>query len=156
MVLKLKQSDWMKKYIGFNSSNYPKDSKFFNPTNRKVLGKMKDEREGKMNDEFVELKSKMYWKYADGKESNIEKGVNIATEFDEFKDTLFNKKAMMHTMKRIQSKKHKLETYEINKISLPCFDDKRYVQDDSINALAYFHKDINSHRWKKVLINGHK
>ena len=52
----------------------------------------------------------------------------------------------MHTMKRIQSKKHKLETYEINKISLPCFDDKRYVQDDSINALAYFHKDINSHR----------
>ena len=60
MVLKLKQSDWMKKYIGFNSSNYPKDSKFFNPTNRKVLGKMKDKREGKMNDEFVELKSKMY------------------------------------------------------------------------------------------------
>ena len=72
--------------------------------------------------------------------------MNIATEFNEFKDTLFNKKTMRHKMKRIQSKKHKLETYEVNKISLPCFDDKRYVQDDSINTLAYFHKDINSPR----------
>ena len=43
-------------------------------------------------------------------------------------------------MKRIQSKKHKLGTYEINKISLLCFDDKRYVQDDSINTLAYFYQ----------------
>ena len=50
--------------------------------------------------------------------------VNIATEFNEFKDTLFNKKIMRHKMKRIQSKKHKLGTYEINKISLLCFDDK--------------------------------
>ena len=31
-------------------------------------------------------------------------------------------------MKRIQSKKHKLETYEIDKISLSFYDDKRYVQ----------------------------
>ena len=50
----------MKKYIGFNSSNYSKDSKFFDPTNKKVLGKTKYGKEGKMNDEFVELKSKMY------------------------------------------------------------------------------------------------
>ena len=72
--------------------------------------------------------------------------MNIATEFNEFKDTLFNKKIMRHKMKRIQSKKHKLGTYEINNISLSYFDDKRYVQDDSINRLAYFHKDIDSHR----------
>ena len=72
--------------------------------------------------------------------------MNIATEFNEFKDTLFNKKIMRHKMRRIQSKKHKLGTYEINKISLSCFDDKRYVQDDSINTLAYFHTYINSHR----------
>ena len=41
-------------------------------------------------------------------------------------------------MKRIQSKKHKLGTYEIDKISLSCFDDKRYVLNDGIYALAYF------------------
>ena len=56
-----------------------------------------------------------------------QKGVNITTEVNEFKDTLFNQKIMRHKMRRIQSKKHKLGTYEINKISLSCFDDKRYV-----------------------------
>ena len=44
-------------------------------------------------------------------------------------------------MKRTQAKKHKIETYEIDKISLPCFDDKRFVLDDEIYMLAYFHKD---------------
>ena len=44
-------------------------------------------------------------------------------------------------MKRIQSKKHKLGTYEIEKISLSCFDGKKYVLDDGIRTLAYFHKD---------------
>ena len=47
-------------------------------------------------------------------------------------------------MKRIQAKKHKLVTYEIDKISLSCFDDKRYVSDDRIHTLAYFHKDNNN------------
>ena len=49
-------------------------------------------------------------------------------------------------MKRIQAKKHKIGTYEIDKISLSCFDDKRYVLDDGIHTLAYFHKDSND--WK--------
>ena len=44
-------------------------------------------------------------------------------------------------MERIQSKKHTLGTDEINKISLSCFDVKRYVWDDGIRTLAYFHKD---------------
>ena len=44
-------------------------------------------------------------------------------------------------MKRIQSKKHRLGTYKIDKISLSCFDDKRYVLDDGSHMLAYFHKD---------------
>ena len=124
----------------FDFSNYPKDSKFFDETNKKVIGKMKDESEGKIIDEFVGLKSKMYsMKNIDGKESNTAKGVNIATEFNEFKDTLFNKKIMRHKMRRIQSKKHKLGTYEINKISLSCFDDKRFVLNDGIHMLPYFY-----------------
>ena len=79
-------------------------------------------------------------KKIDGKECNTAKGVNIATEFNKFKDVLFNEKIIRHKMKRIQSKKHKLGTYEIDKISLSCFDDKRYVLDEGICMLAYFHK----------------
>ena len=69
--------------------------------------------------------------------------VNIATEFKEFKDVLFNKKVIRHKMKRIQAKKHKIGTYEIDKISISCFDDKRYVLHDGVHTLAYFHKDCN-------------
>ena len=104
---------------------------------------MKDVSEGKITDKLVGLKSKMHsMKNVHGKESNTAKGVNIATEFNEFKDTLFNKKVFRHKMKRIQSKKHKLGTYEINKISLSCFDDKRFVLNDGIHTLAYSHKNL--------------
>ena len=59
-------------------------------------------------------------KKIDGGESSTAKGVNITTEFNEFKDVLFNKKFIKHKMKGIQAKKHKIETYEIDKISLSC------------------------------------
>ena len=69
----------------FDFSNYPKDSAIFDKTNKKVIGKMKDETEGKVIDKFVGLNSKIHsMKNIDGKESNTAKGVNIATEFNEF------------------------------------------------------------------------
>ena len=67
--------------------------------------------------------------------------MSIATEFDKFKDVLFNEKITRHKMKRIQSKNHKLGTYEIDKISWSCFDDKKDVLDDGAYTLSYFHKD---------------
>ena len=70
------------------------------------------------------------------------KGVNIATEFNEFKDTLFNKKIIRHKMRRIQGKKRKMRTYEINIISLSISDDKRFVSNNDVRMLAYLHKDL--------------
>ena len=71
---------------------------------------MKDQSEGKINGEFAGLKSKMYsMKNIDGKESNTAKRVNIATQFNEFKDNLFNEKVLRHTMRRIQEKSIKWE-----------------------------------------------
>ena len=91
----------------FEFSNYSKDSKFFDETNKKVVGKIKDEFGGVIVGEFVALKSNMYsMKKLDGKESNTAKGVNTVTEFSEFKDVLFNKKIIRYKMKRIQAKKH--------------------------------------------------
>ena len=102
----------------FDFSNYSKDSKFFHETNKKVIGKMKDEFGGVIIDEFTGLKSKMYsMKKIDSKEHNTAKGVNIATEFDEFKDILLNKKIIRHKIKRIQAKKHKFGTYKIIKLT---------------------------------------
>ena len=98
---------------------------------------MKDEYGGVIIDQFVELRK------INGSESSAAKGVNIATKFNEFKNVLFNEKIIRHKMKRIQAKKHKIGTYVIDKISLSCFDDKRFVLDDGVHTLAYFHKDCN-------------
>ena len=78
----------------FDFSNCSKDSTFYDDTNKKVISKMKDEYGGVIIDQFIGLKSKMYSiKKINGSESSTTKGVNIATEFNEFKDVLFNKKS---------------------------------------------------------------
>ena len=49
-------------------------------------------------------------------------------------------------MRRVQSKKHKIGTYEVIKIP-SYFDDKRFVLDDGIDALSsYFHKDCKNQK----------
>ena len=134
LVYEIKNSDvlyqcFKDKHL-FDFSGYPKDSVYYDDSNKKVLGRMKDELNGVKSDEFVGLKSKMYSFISfDGKEVNKAKGVNLKLRHNEYLDVLFNRKVLRHKMKRIQS--------------LSCFDDKRYVLDDGINTLAYFHKDIN-------------
>ena len=124
-------------------------SNVLNPTNKKVIGKMKDDYKGIPINKFVGLKTKMYSivlvnKFV-GLESKIHSIVsdNSSIEYNKNSNILFQKKIRRHEMKRIQTKKHKIGTYEVNKISLSCFDDKRLILDDRITTLAYFHKDIN-------------
>ena len=45
-------------------------------------------------------------------------------------------------MQKIRSNLHKIGTYDVCRISLSCFDDERYVLDDGINGLAYYHTDV--------------
>ena len=134
----------------FDFSSCPEDSNFFDKTNKKSYAQNGRRIWWSYCKRICQIKAKnVFCKKIDGKEGNTAKGINIATEFNEFKHVLFNKKVIRHKMRRIQSKKHKLGTYEIDKISLLCFDDNRYVLDDEIDTLAYFHEDlkkINSHR----------
>ena len=77
----------------FDLSNYPKDSKFFDPTNKKVVGKIRLFEGKKSWVCWIKVKNAFYEKESnDGKESNTAKGVNIATEFNEFKDIYLTKK----------------------------------------------------------------
>ena len=62
------------------------------------------------------------------KSKSVNKNVVATISHNEYKDVLLNKKSLRHSMNRIQSKDHRIETYEINKISLSCFDDKIYLQ----------------------------
>ena len=80
-------------------------------------------------------------KTAKGIKKNVIKN-NITHE--NYRDTLFNNKQMHHKMKTIRSENHQLGSYEINKVSLSCFDDKRYIHDDDgITSYAYGHFKIS-------------
>ena len=126
----------------FDFSGYPKNSKYYCHLNKKIVGKMKDEFNEVKIDEFVGLKSKMYSLVTkNGLEVGKAKGINLKLRHDLYKDVLFSRKVVRHKMKGILSEKHRVGTYEINKISLSRFDDKRYILKDGINSLAYGHKD---------------
>ena len=63
-------------------------------------------------------------KKAEGRNRNV-----VATvSHNVYKDFLLNEKCLRHSMNRIQSKNHRIGTYDINKISLSCFDEKMYIQ----------------------------
>ena len=121
------------------------------PANKKFIDKMKDEFKGKIIREFVGLKSKIYSLITvDDKEGKKAKEVNknVAKNIrhKEFVNVLFNKGIIRHKMRRIQSKLHRIGTYDVCKISLFCFDDKKYVLDDGINSLACSHKDRRTNK----------
>ena len=89
----------------FDFSGYPKDSDYYDVSNKKVLGKMKDEINGVKIAESVGLKNKMYSLIAcDDKEVNKAKETNKKLRHKEYIGVLFNKKIGRHKMKRIQSR----------------------------------------------------
>ena len=51
----------------------------------------------------------------------MNKNVVATISHNEYKDVLLNNKCIRHSMNRIQSKDHRIGTYEINKISLSYF-----------------------------------
>ena len=66
----------------------------------------------------------------------INKNVVAKLSHSEYKYVLSNKKCFRHPVNRIQSKDHRIRTYEINKISLSCFDDKIFIQNNRCDGLA--------------------
>ena len=140
--------DFWKDKDKFDNSDYPENSQYFDKTNKKVIGKFKDEAAGVPICEFVGLRSKMYsyikdnqkgGKTAKGIKKNIiKKGIT----HENYKNTLFNAEQMSHKMKTIRSENHELGSYEINKVSLSCFDDKRYIHEDGVTSYSYGHKNI--------------
>ena len=77
----------------FDVSNYPVNSKYYDPKNNAVLGKMKDEFKGKIINDFVGLKSTMNSLInVDDREVRKAKGINKKIKHKEFVDVLFNKK----------------------------------------------------------------
>ena len=87
---------------------------------------MNHEFNGNKIDEFVGLTSKMYSLNSNNMEMNKAKGINLKSKHKEYVNVLFDKKILRHKMKRILSERHNIGSYVIDKISLSCYDDKRF------------------------------
>ena len=119
----------------FDTSDYPPNhpSGILTGCNKKVLGMFKDEAGGKIIDEFVGLRSKLYsFKMFEGKESKKCKGikelvVKNSIPHEDYKNCLFTGKEQLRKMNIIRSHKHDIYTEEVNKIALSPSDDKRHI-----------------------------
>ena len=134
----------------FDTSDYPPNHPSDIPSgwNKKVLGMFKDEAGGKVIDEFVGLRAKLYsYKMFEGKESKKCKGVKKSVvkksiAHKNYKDCLFTGKEQLRRMNVIRSYKHEIYTEEINKVALSSSDDKRHILDDGVHTLALEHYRI--------------
>jgi hypothetical protein len=124
--------------------------------NKKRIGFFKDECSGHPISIFMGLSAKNYiyeWEEEENEELKVKKcvknkGVNreIAKKMmiTDFKDCLENERSKEYKMRRIQHINHVLKTYEINKIALSPYDNKRVPIPNSkfYSTYAYGHYKI--------------
>ena len=84
---------------------------------------MKAETAGVETEECIGLKPKMYSFLVNDtsehkKANGVDRNVVTTISYNEYKNILLNKKFLRHSMNKIQSKDHRIRTYEINKIDL--------------------------------------
>ena len=128
----------------FDTSDYPSNHPSGIPTgcNKKVLGMFKDEAGGKIIDEFVGLRAKLYsYKMFEGEESKKCKGVKSlvvknSITHEDYKNCLFTGKEQLRKMNVIRSHNHDIYTEEINKVALSSNDDKRHLLEGQTTTLA--------------------
>lgn len=139
----------------FDTSNYPENHPIIQSgLNKKVVGMFKDEAGGKIIEEFVGLRAKLYsYKMFEAnekgecKEEKKCKGVKKSVvakdiKFDDYKRCLFEGKSQLRKMTVIRSRLHEVFTEEVNKVALSGDDDKRYILPGGVNTLAHGHYHI--------------
>ena len=134
----------LKEHMDF--SDYPETHKCFNTTNKKVLGKFKDEENGKIIKEAICLKPKMYAiKTEDGTHKKAKgipkKKVEKELPFNKYKSTLNNTNRDKIKYTSIRSEKHVISTINQEKTGLSNYDDKRYWK-NNLESLPYGHYSL--------------
>ena len=135
----MKECSWM-----YDTSNYPNDHPLYDNRNKKALGKMKDECGGRVINEVIAVRPKMYSVEVGEKNVRKAKGVKkcvIEKEIthEHYKEALLERKQFMHKMKILRSEGHEMYGMCMNKISISPFDTKRWIAEDGIHTAAYGH-----------------
>ena len=150
-IMNIKTNDFYKDIANdveckFDTSNYEVNRPLPMGKNKKVIGLMKDELDGKIITEFVTVRPKTYsYLTDDGKEDKKAKGtrkcvIKKMIKFNDYKKCLFNDEVILKSRQRFISKKHDVYTENINKIALSNNDDKRTISSNKITSYPYGYK----------------
>jgi len=131
-----------------DTSDYPTDHPLYCAKNKKVIGKFKDETNGKPIEEFVGLRSKLYslFYYDDKmKEKKVAKGIkkcviNKGLTFGLYKKCIMNEmteKEKYVEFNLIRSSEHNIYSVKVKKIGLSFEDDKRMLINNGLDSVAY-------------------
>jgi len=129
----------------FHSSNYPKAYFLHSETNKKGIGKIKDEVNGLIISEFIGLGPKCDSLLIEGASKTAAKGVPYSVckqhlNHNVYKDVLSSQQKLMRRCNMIQTdNRHRVYTSQVVKTALHRFDSKRFICDDGISTLAYGH-----------------
>ncbi|GBN66704.1 hypothetical protein AVEN_60113-1 [Araneus ventricosus] len=132
----------------FDTSDYPENNRYgMSRVNKKVLGEMKDENAGKILEEFILLRSKMYACKTEESLVKKSKGVKKCVvknriSFEDYKNCLFSEQKQYRSMNIIRSTKHEIHSINVNNLALSGEDDKRHILPDGIHTLALGHHAI--------------
>ena len=126
----------------FDTSAYNEDNNRPLPIgkNKKVIGKFKDEMNGKIMIENYNARAKTYaFKLDDDKETKRAKGTKKCVikkdlTFENYKESVLKNKIIMRSQLRFKSDHHNVYTEEIDKIAISSNDDKRLQTFDGITT----------------------
>ena len=82
-------------------------------------------------------------KTAKGVKKNV---IKSDLDHSDYLACLQNNSIEQHKMRTVRSDHHVVSSYEINKTSLSCFDDKRYIFPNGITSYAYGHYSIKNEK----------
>ena len=119
---------------------------YHDSTNKKVLGKFKDELEGKAAAEFIGLRPKLYSIQIGSEKKSTAKGVPGSAQrkitHQDYRRCLkggASDQRQLVAFSTIRSKMHQLYTLRQQKVSLCNYDNKRYLLADGESSYAYGH-----------------
>ena len=129
----------------FDLSDYPKTHELYDPTNKKVVNKFKNESIEQIT-EFVGLRAKLYAFTAENDEKKhlkckgvkscvVKKELNINL----YRDVLFSRKSFQVSQNGIRSYKHQLYTETVTKVALSATDDKLWIHGNNIQTRNFGH-----------------
>jgi len=134
-------------FSGYSGSGYLTNDN----SNKKVIGKFKDETDGVPISEVVALRPKMYSILLDnGKEKKTGKGIKKCVlkkdvSHQDYRECLLSSNRQRQTVEfnNLRTFNHDIFTYKYVKTGLSCSENKRYLLADGIASLSYGHKNIS-------------